>query len=158
MNIAVFMGEVMPINGPLMLIPRSHKHGVLAAGHDEEMTSYPLWTLDQETVTRLVQEAGMVAPTGRPGSVLMFHGNLVHRSAPNITPYPRRIVYLTLCGVEPHPQTDAPRLDRASRLHPDRAGGGYRAARLRSRLCRRECGRRPATGAVRNTGNAARPI
>jgi ectoine hydroxylase len=29
----------------------------------------------------------------------MFHGNLVHASAPNITPYPRRIVYLTLCAV-----------------------------------------------------------
>ena len=26
----------------------------------------------------------------------MFHGNLVHGSAPNITPYPRKIVYLTL--------------------------------------------------------------
>src|SRR5271169_6525438 len=99
MNIAVFMDEVMPINGPLMLIPRSHRHGVLAAGHDEATTSYPLWTLDQETVTRLAQEGGIVAPTGKPGSVLMFHGNLVHGSAPNITPYPRRIVYLTLCAI-----------------------------------------------------------
>jgi ectoine hydroxylase len=45
MNIAVFMDEVMPINGPLMLIPRSHRHGVVATGHDEETTSYPLWTL-----------------------------------------------------------------------------------------------------------------
>jgi ectoine hydroxylase len=99
MNIAVFMDEVMPINGPLMLVPKSHKYGVLEAGHDEETTSYPLWTLDQETVTRLVNEGGIVAPTGKPGSVLMFHGNLVHASAPNITPYPRRIVYLTLCAV-----------------------------------------------------------
>jgi len=99
MNIAVFMDEVMPINGPLMLVPRSHQHGVLSAGHDEETTSYPLWTLDKETVTRLVDEGGIVAPTGQPGSVLMFHGNLVHGSAPNITPYPRRIVYLTLCAV-----------------------------------------------------------
>jgi L-proline 4-hydroxylase len=99
MNIAVFMDEVMPINGPLMLVPRSHKHGVLAAGHDEATTSYPLWTLDQETVTCLVDEGGIVAPTGKPGCVLMFHGNLVHASAPNITPYPRRIVYLTLCAV-----------------------------------------------------------
>ena len=40
-----------------------------------------------------------MAPTGKPGAVLMFHGNLVHGSAPNITPYPRRIVYLTLCAV-----------------------------------------------------------
>src|ERR1700747_1969698 len=99
MNIAVFMDEVMPINGPLMLVPRSHKHGVLTAGHDEETTSYTLWTLDNETVTRLVNEGGIVAPTGKPGCVLMFHGNLVHASAPNITPYPRRIVYLTLCAV-----------------------------------------------------------
>ncbi|MGC2200012.1 MAG: phytanoyl-CoA dioxygenase family protein [Stellaceae bacterium] len=30
MNIAVFMDEVMPINGPLRLIPSSHKHGTLA--------------------------------------------------------------------------------------------------------------------------------
>ena len=99
MNIAVFMDEVMPINGPLMLIPRSHKAGVFEAGHDRETTSYPLWTLDKETVTRLAKEGGIVAPTGKPGSVLMFHGNLVHGSAPNITPYPRRIVYLTLCAV-----------------------------------------------------------
>ncbi len=105
MNIAVFMDEVMPINGPLMLIPRSHKAGVLEAGHDLETTSYPLWTLDKATVTRLAEEGGIVAPTGKPGSVLMFHGNLVHGSAPNITPYPRRIVYLTLCAVSNYIRT-----------------------------------------------------
>jgi ectoine hydroxylase len=108
MNIAVFLDAVMAINGPLMVIPRSHRHGTLAAGHDKATTSYPLWTLDKETVTRLAAEAagpdgvGIVAPTGRPGSVLMFHGNLVHASPPNITPYPRKIVYLTLCAVSNH--------------------------------------------------------
>src|ERR1700752_723934 len=99
MNIAVFMDEVMPINGPLMLVPKSHKHGDLKASHDLETTSYPLWTLDEQTVTDLVEKGGIVAPTGKAGWVLMFHGNLVHGSAPNITPYPRRIVYLTLCAV-----------------------------------------------------------
>jgi ectoine hydroxylase len=102
MNIAVFLDEVMAINGPLMLIPKSHKQGVLAAGHDTLTTSYPLWTLDKETVTRLAAEGGIVAPTGKPGAVLMFHGNLVHASPPNITPYPRKIVYLTLCAVSNH--------------------------------------------------------
>ena len=72
------------------------------AGHDKQTTSYPLWTLDKETVTRLAKEGGIVAPTGKPGSVLMFHGNLVHASPPNITPYPRKIVYLTLCAVSNH--------------------------------------------------------
>jgi len=108
MNIAVFLDEVYPVNGALMLIPKSHQHGTLKAGHDKSTTSYPLWTLDQETVTRLCREAetedapGIVAPTGKPGSVLMFHGNLVHASPPNITPYPRKIVYLTLCAVSNH--------------------------------------------------------
>ena len=108
MNIAVFLDEVMPINGPLLLIPKSHRQGVLSAGHDKATTSYPLWTLDAETVTRLAADAagpdgiGIVAPTGKPGSVLMFHGNLVHASPPNITPYPRKIVYLTLCAVSNH--------------------------------------------------------
>jgi ectoine hydroxylase len=105
MNIAVFVDEVMPINGPLMLVPRSHTEGVLAAGHDLATTSYPLWTLDQDTVTRLVDRGGIVAPTGKPGGVMMFHGNLVHGSAGNITPYPRKIVYLTLNAVSNHIRT-----------------------------------------------------
>ena len=87
---------------PAALIPKSHKQGVLSAGHDTLTTSYPLWTLDKETVTRLAAEGGIVAPTGKPGSVLMFHGNLVHASPPNITPYPRKIVYLTLCACSNH--------------------------------------------------------
>src|SRR5215475_14745918 len=57
MNIAVFLDAVMPINGPLFLIPKSHRQGVLDAGHDKLTTSYPLWTLDNETVTRLAAEA-----------------------------------------------------------------------------------------------------
>src|SRR6202035_5326917 len=53
LKLALFLDEVMPINGPLLLIPKSHKQGVLNAGHDPLTTSYPLWTLDKETVTRL---------------------------------------------------------------------------------------------------------
>jgi ectoine hydroxylase len=102
MNIALFLDEVMAINGPLMFIPKSHRQGVLAAGHDRATTSYPLWTLDNQTVATLAEQGGIVAPTGKPGSVLMFHGNLVHASPPNITPYPRKIVYLTLCAVSNH--------------------------------------------------------
>src|SRR5579864_5073958 len=50
MNIAIFLDDVMPINGPLMLVPKSQHAGDLKAAHDLETTSYPLWTLDEETV------------------------------------------------------------------------------------------------------------
>jgi ectoine hydroxylase len=99
MNISVSLEGVMHITGPLKLVPRSQNAGDLEASHDRETTSYPLWTLNEETVTRLVRQGGIVAPIGKPGSMLMFHGNLVHGSAGNITPYPRKIVYLTLNAV-----------------------------------------------------------
>ena len=99
MNIAVFLDEVMTINGPLMIVPGSHKAGALESSHDLSTTSYPLWTLDNDTVTKLVERKGIVTPTGKAGGVLMFHANIVHGSAGNITPYPRRILYLTLLAV-----------------------------------------------------------
>ena len=105
MNIAIFLDEVMPINGPLMLVPRCQNAGDLKASHDLETTSYPLWTLDEATVTKLVKEGGIVAPTGKAGGMLMFHGNLVHGSAGNITPYPRKIVYMTLNAVSNYIRT-----------------------------------------------------
>jgi ectoine hydroxylase len=102
MNIAVFLDEVTAANGPLLFIPGSHRHGVLEAGHDLETTSYPLWTLDRETVTRLASEGGCVAPTGPAGSLLVFSSLLVHASPPNISPFGRIIVYLSLCHVDNH--------------------------------------------------------
>jgi len=96
MNIALFLAEANEFNGPLMFIPKSHRRGRLPAGHDVTTTSYPLWTIDNETITRLVDEGGIVAPKGPPGSVLLFHGTLVHASGSNLTPWSRWIVYLSL--------------------------------------------------------------
>jgi len=100
MNIAVFLDDVTAANGPLLFIPGSHKHGVFDAGHDLETTSYPLWTLDRDMVTKLAERGGCVAPTGPAGSVLLFSSLLVHASPPNISPFGRTIVYLSFCHVD----------------------------------------------------------
>jgi len=102
MNIALFLEDVTEFNGALMFIPRSHKQGTLKAGHDLQTTSYPLWTIDDDTIRRLVDEGGIIAPKGKAGSVMMFHSNLVHASPSNISPFDRTIVYLSLCHVDNH--------------------------------------------------------
>lgn len=102
MNIAVFLDEVTAANGPLLFIPGSHRAGVVEAGHDLATTSYPLWTLDRDTVRELASRGGCVAPTGPAGSVLLFSSLLVHASPPNISPFDRTIVYLSLCHVDNH--------------------------------------------------------
>jgi len=81
------------------------------AGRDTSTTSYPLWTLDPQTVTRLLRRgrrrpaaSASSRPTGKPGSVLMFPRQFsCTPRRPNITALTRaKIVYLTLCAVSNH--------------------------------------------------------
>src|SRR5712672_3047188 len=62
MNVAVYLDDVNEFNGPLYYIPGSHKVGKLDAAHDTSTTSYPLWTIDKQTIARLVASGGIVAP------------------------------------------------------------------------------------------------
>ena len=102
MNVAIFLDEVNEFNGPLMFIPGSHKLGVLDAGHDTTTTSYPLWTIDHDTIAKLVARGDIVAPKGPAGSLLVFHSCLVHASGSNLSPWNRVSVYLSLCAVSNH--------------------------------------------------------
>ncbi len=107
MNVAIFLDDVTPFNGPLMFIPGSHKHGVIEAKHDLTTTSYPLWTLDHDRIRELVARAGdknggIVSPQGPTGSMILFHSCLVHASTSNLSPWNRVSVYLSLCAVSNH--------------------------------------------------------
>jgi len=109
MNIAIFLDDVNEFNGPLVFIPGSHKKGVIDAKHDTSTTSYPLWTLDNQLVSELVNRAGgknggMVSPHGPAGSMILFHSCLVHSSGSNLSPFNRVSVYLSLCAVSNHIQ------------------------------------------------------
>jgi len=102
MNVAIFLDEVNEFNGPLMFIPGSHRLGVLDAEHDTSTTSYPLWTINHDTIEKLVERGGIVAPKGPAGSMILFHSCLVHASTSNLSPWNRVAVYLSLSAVDNH--------------------------------------------------------
>jgi len=102
MNVAIFLDEVNEFNGPLMFIPGSHKQGVLDASHDLSTTSYPLWVISNDNIRKMVEKGGIVAPKGPAGSMILFHGCLVHASTSNLSPWNRVSVYLSLCAVSNH--------------------------------------------------------
>src|SRR3954470_20020831 len=102
MNVAIFLDDVNEFNGPLMFIPGSHKLGVIDAEHDTRTTSYPLWTINHDTIAKLVERGGIVAPKGPAGSMILFHSCLVHASTSNLSPWNRVSVYLSLCAVSNH--------------------------------------------------------
>jgi ectoine hydroxylase len=107
MNIAIFLDDVSEFNGPLMFIPGSHKKGVVDAKHDLTTTSYPLWTVDHALIAEMVEKAGgrnggLVSPHGPAGSMILFHGCLLHASGSNLSPFNRVAVYLSLNAVDNH--------------------------------------------------------
>ena len=116
MNIAIFLDDVNEFNGPLMFIPGSHKKGVVDAKHDLTTTSYPLWTVDNDLIAEMVDKAGGAAlgregnyvggiwsrRKGPAGSMILFHGCLLHASGSNLSPFNRVAVYLSLCAVDNH--------------------------------------------------------
>jgi len=120
-NVAIFLDEVNEFNGPLFLIPQSHKEGVINVPARDELPNgelirhktyenNPAWisnltadlkySLDQKLVRELAIKYGIVAPKGPAGSVLFFDANLAHGSSNNISPFDRVAVFITFNSVE----------------------------------------------------------
>jgi ectoine hydroxylase-related dioxygenase (phytanoyl-CoA dioxygenase family) len=117
-NVMIFIDEVNDFNGPLFLIPGSHRSGIIdmqarETGSDQASTAYqgsPAWinnltadlkySLSRETVARLAAHHGLAAPKGPAGSVLFFDSNLVHASPNNISPFDRVVVIITFNSTE----------------------------------------------------------
>lgn len=110
-NVMVFLDEVNEFNGPLYLIPASHKEGLIEVearvpgakdqqgGWKTNFSADLKYSLDRESITKLVAQRGLVAPKGPSGSVLFFHSNLAHGSGPNISPYTRKVALITYNSV-----------------------------------------------------------
>ena len=96
LNLHVFLDDVNQFNGPLFFIPKSHKYGSAPSKLDTVTTSYPLWTVDQQTVKKLVNENGIVSAQGKAGTAVIFVDNLVHGSTQNMSPMDRAIFSVIL--------------------------------------------------------------
>ncbi|MGD8379150.1 MAG: ectoine hydroxylase [Gammaproteobacteria bacterium] len=95
-----------PNNGPLMLIPGSHKQFLACIGETPEdnyrqsLRSQEIGVPDNEHLARVAREGGIRTNTGPAGSVLFFECNVMHGSNSNITPFPRSNVFMVFNSVE----------------------------------------------------------
>ena len=117
-----------PHNGPLMIIPGSHQRYLSCVGETPEnhykdsLRRQEVGVPDDESLSRLVEDFGIVAPTGPAGSVTFFECNIMHGSNSNITPLPRSNIFVVynsvenapvepFCGLPPRPNFIAERED-----------------------------------------------
>src|ERR1700682_4643255 len=84
--VGVFLDDVNPCNGPLMMIPRSQRLGHIFV---PDAMDIPF-----EVITAAAGENGIVPLMGPPGTAVFFDCLVIHGSAPNVSPWPRRIFYL----------------------------------------------------------------
>ena len=121
MSIAIYLDDVTEFNGPLFLIPGSHKEGVIDVSardqnpeHDirrhETYHDSPSWianlttrlrySLDKQIVGEMIEKYGIVSPKGPRGSALLMNANTIHGSPSNISPFDRAVVIVTFNSIE----------------------------------------------------------
>jgi len=104
-TVAIFLDDVTEYNGPIVFVPGSHKAGTLQATDECVAKSSDSWrrdvaatlkyTVSNHDVEQLAGQSGLGSSKGPKGSIVVFHPNLVHASAPNISPFSRRTIYIT---------------------------------------------------------------
>ena len=101
----VFLDDVTACNAPLMVIPGSHRAGLLDDGHRAAgSASYRQVLIGPERLRELADRHGIEAQVGPRGSVLFMHCNLVHGSTENISPW-RRALYAVVFNAVDNPVT-----------------------------------------------------
>ena len=105
-SISISLTDNHSFNGPLMIMPGSHKEYIVCAGEtpeDNYKTSLVMQgagTPDKDTLTDFADRFGIDVLEGRAGGAVMFDSNCMHASNGNVTPFPRSNIFIVYNSVE----------------------------------------------------------
>ncbi|GGI06430.1 ectoine hydroxylase [Egicoccus halophilus] len=108
LSASITLTDNYPHNGPLMVVPGSHRTFVTTVGQTPEdhykasLKKQEVGTPDHDSLHELIVGQGREIRqlTGRAGSVVFFDCNLMHASSENQTPFPRSNVFLVYNSVD----------------------------------------------------------
>ena len=92
---SVLLSDNDALNGPLMLIPGSHKTFVACAGetpeknYENSLKKQDIGVPSQDSLTKMADAHGIDYAAGAAGTVILFDSNTLHGSNGNITPFAR---------------------------------------------------------------------
>ncbi|GGM28099.1 ectoine hydroxylase [Promicromonospora citrea] len=105
-SISVSLTDNYSFNGPLMIMPGTHKTFVSCSGvtpednYKRSLVMQNAGVPSEEILTRMADEHGIDVLAGTAGSAVMFDCNCMHGSNGNISPYPRSNIFLVYNSVE----------------------------------------------------------
>ncbi|GGE63470.1 ectoine hydroxylase [Streptosporangium jomthongense] len=105
-SFSIALTDNTPFNGPLMLIPGSHKTFIPCVGRTPEdnyqssLKKQELGVPSNRDLKRMADNYGIKAPTGPAGSLIVFECNTLHASNANMSPWPRSNLFFVYNSVE----------------------------------------------------------
>ena len=117
--VGILLDDMDEENGPLMVLPRSHRGPI----HDHHADGAFCGGIDLERTP--VDLSGAVALTAPAGSITIHHARLVHGSAVNRSARQRRILFFEYAAADAWPLAGTEPLDDFRRVQPP--GGARRA-------------------------------
>ncbi len=100
----VMLDEPTEASGCLYFIPGSHKVGNLEPEMDDKTTSYKLWVVPKQRLLDIMEHSPEpVAITGKPGTTVFFHCNILHGSGHNLSRHDRWAIYFVYNRVANRP-------------------------------------------------------
>jgi ectoine hydroxylase len=105
-SFSIALTDNTPFNGPLMLIPGSHKTFVPCVGRTPEdnyqssLKKQELGVPNEQDLQKMADQFGIQAPTGPAGSLIIFECNTLHASNANMSPWPRSNLFFVYNSVE----------------------------------------------------------
>ncbi|MEQ9547205.1 MAG: ectoine hydroxylase [Marinobacter sp.] len=105
-SFSIALTDNTPFNGPLMLVPGSHKTFIPCVGRTPEdnyqssLKKQELGVPSNRDLDRMIDQHGITAPTGPAGSLIIFECNTLHASNANMSPWPRSNLFFVYNSVE----------------------------------------------------------
>lgn len=105
-SISIALTENLDSNGPLMIMPGSHRTFVSCPGetpadhYRQSLRNQEIGTPDDGSLATLADKYGIAQMTGPAGSATVFDCNCMHGSNGNITPFPRSNVFVVFNSVD----------------------------------------------------------
>lgn len=106
LSCSVLLTENNACNGPLMLVPGSHRQFISCVGETPDnnyktsLKKQDFGVPDPVSLQLLAEQGGIQSMTGKAGSVVFFDCNTMHGSNSNISPWPRANVFTVYNSVE----------------------------------------------------------
>lgn len=106
LSCSVLLTDNNSCNGPLMLVPGSHRQFIACQGetpddnYKKSLKRQEYGVPDPLSLSLLVEQGGIQPITAKAGSVVFFDCNTMHGSNGNISPWPRANVFMVYNSVE----------------------------------------------------------